>query len=309
VPQSLAQLDAVSPVSQVPLPHTGVALPQSLLQLVLVSPLSHLPLPQTGPVPAHGSGHCFWLEQVTMLTAAEFVSMPMPHSCMQLWLQSHITAQLKKPLHFASFIHAAHWLLQPLTAQVIEDAYCVLQSSGQFVDSPASHLAAVVLQSPGQLVVVSPDSQVPLPHLGPVWQSCGHISISLPSHFLSPQTGPVALQSLAQLALVSPLSQVPLPQTGPVVLQSWLQLAEVSPVSHLLLPHTGSGCDVGMQPFCIIHIPSAMPALLPSGMSGQASAHASVVHFSKQLAEGPQPASALQAENSDRQLVLTHCTD
>ena len=52
--QSVGQVELLSPLSQAPLPQTGPVVPQSLEQLVLVSPDSHLPLPQTGPLELAG---------------------------------------------------------------------------------------------------------------------------------------------------------------------------------------------------------------------------------------------------------------
>lgn len=73
----------------------------------------------------------------------------------------------------------------------------------------------VVLQSLAQLVLVSPASQVPLPH-----------------------TGLEEPQSLLQLVLVSPLSHLPLPHTGPPVGQGlghWALLEQVTiPITALL---------------------------------------------------------------------------
>lgn len=65
--QSLAQLIAVSPLSQVPLPHMGLGPPLSSGQLPLFSPLSHWPLGHLGP---SGLQSCGQLSTFVALTGA-----------------------------------------------------------------------------------------------------------------------------------------------------------------------------------------------------------------------------------------------
>jgi hypothetical protein len=108
VAQSAAQFVAVSPVSQVPLPHIG-APGQSTAQVALVSPLSHTPLPHL-LVAAQGSAHFWLLAQVTMAIAAELLAMFAPQVWMQALSQLQLLAQLKKVWHLLSPMHAAHWL-------------------------------------------------------------------------------------------------------------------------------------------------------------------------------------------------------
>jgi hypothetical protein len=124
-PQSAGQEEHVSPDSHAPLPHTGGQGPQSAGQEEHVSPDSHAPLPHTGPPPQ---------VRPQMLDTLETQAVPQLEeqhvgNCAQIWPT--------QPSHVAA--------------------------SG----APAAHLSWAhghAPQSAGQLVHVSPVSQVPLPH-------------------------------------------------------------------------------------------------------------------------------------------------
>jgi len=86
-----------------------------------------------------------------------------------------------------------------------------LQSAGHEAKvSAASQTPFPHLQSAAQEVVVSPASQTPFPQTALVVQSRGHQTASLPEQTPLPQTG----QSAGQLASVSLDSQNPLPHPG-----------------------------------------------------------------------------------------------
>ena len=144
----------------------------------------------------------------------------------QFWKQPSRLLQPESPTQaLSSAPHAAnrHW-------------FSGSQSTGQLLTfSLLSHLKSphtglALPQSLLQLVLVSPDSHLPLPQTG--LQSVGHVElVSLPSHMKLPQTGPVAWQSLEQDALVSPASHLPLPETGPLL------LADGAPHAAKVEPH------------------------------------------------------------------------
>lgn len=213
--QSIGQLVLVSPVSQLRLPqYLVVVAGQSLGHVLLVSPLSHLPLP-------HRLTH--WL-------LVQF--MPLPQ-----------TPQLPLP-HALTLPHWAPWVSQQ--AERLQSWEQVLGFSLLWqMLSPQN--PPVLGQSPGQLALVSPLSQVPLPHLPVVAQVlwahwsmlialllplfCTQVSaheLTSPVHALTQLNTAMQPLSLWQEAHWSgqaswaQASNAPMPPVSPVLMSVWM---------------------------------------------------------------------------------------
>ena len=213
VPQSLGQLVAVSPVSQVPLPHLAVA-GQSAGQLAVVSPASHLALPHLAAVL-----HPDDCAQVAMSWYSETAVLPavVAHAWTQmLSLGTHLARHAKRPWHLTSATHTANWL---------------------------GHAAKM--------------------HWLPGSQSLGQLlTVSVPSHFMSPHTGVGVPQSLLQVVLVSPVSHLPLPHTGLVSGGGAPHAAKM--LLQAAIAHVWHAAAPGVAPHGDMHWATAHAAKLPT---------------------------------------------
>jgi hypothetical protein len=127
----MAQLATVSPVSQVPLPHSG-AVWQSIEQLAGVSPSSHVPLPHTGPAGPQSWGQLLLLSVVPQV--------PSPQVSLGWVVGTHWFWIMHKPRAVAALLFAgilAHFDLQTSSLHAMAQLIVVAQA-----ESPSHALSS-----------------------------------------------------------------------------------------------------------------------------------------------------------------------